>query len=150
MYRNAHLNFFTQTPLSLVYTGKKSDISKSFNLACGKLRIKKTGDCLINVWKCCSFSAWISLLLLGVFVNSNYNRSRLEILLFHNICKGMDFKTKKSQPNKSHASAVVSRKFPCQKRSRSSPVLIPDPPSFLPKWLLVCRAALHQKLTPVL
>lgn len=58
---------------------------------------------------------------------------------FHDICKGMDFEKKNHQGNKSHTSAVVIRKFPGQKRGRSSLVLTPDPPSFLPKQFLVCQ-----------
>lgn len=54
--------------------------------------------------------------------------------------KGWISKKKKShQGNKSHTSAVVIRKFPGQKRGRSSLVLTPDPPSFLPKQFLVCQ-----------
>lgn len=116
---------------------KKNDLFKSFYLANWKLQIKKTGDFLINACKCCSLPAWISLLLLGIFVNSNYNRSRQETLLFHDLWKWLDFFAKKTQGNKSRTSALVSRWLPWQRGGRSSLVLTPHPPPFLLKSFLV-------------
>lgn len=102
---NAPLNCFTQTPLSLLYIWKKNDLFKSFYFTNWKLQIKKTGDCLINACKCCSLPARMSLLLLGIFLSSNYNRSRQEILLFHDLCKWLDIffaKNKEIRPTRLH------------------------------------------------
>lgn len=150
MYWNALFNCFTRTPLSLVYMWKKNDLFKSFYLANWKLQIKKTGDCLINVCKCCSLPAWISLLLLGIFISSNYNRSRRETLLFHDLCKWLDIFAKKKPkeirathlhwwvegfPGREEAEAVLSSPYnPPHSRRNSS-------------WC--ASVSLHQKFTPV-
>lgn len=145
MYWNALLNCFTPTPLSLVYMWKENDLFKSFYLANWKLQMKKTGDCLINACKCCSLPAWVSLLLLGIFISSNYNRSRQETLLFHDPCKWLDFFAKK-QGDKSHTSVLVSRRLPWQGGGGSSLVFAPHPPPFLPKQLLVCQGKSPPKI----
>lgn len=136
------MNILKSTP-QLLYTnsvfyacGRKMIFLKAFIWQIEKMQIKKTGECLINACKFCSLSACISLLGLGISISSNYNRARQDTLLFHDLCKWLDFFFfffQKTQGNKSHQSVLVSRRdCLCHSGDRIF-IFAPCPPSCLLK-----------------
>lgn len=144
------MNVLKSTP-QLVYTnsvfcacGRKMIFLKAFIWQIEKLQIKKTGECLINACKFCSLSACISLLGLGIFISSNYNRARQDTLLFHDLCKWLDFFSK-TQGNKSHKSVLVSTRLPCHGWDR---IFIFALSSIMLVRMILHMLSLPQKLTP--